>query len=615
MEEQGYTVKAAGDWEIDILGIPYGDPQHKDAQGEYFTADTAYHEDRFPLPPLVYYHGLDDSGKPSGDPEYIGTTVKRWVDKAGVWFRGVLDKTSELAKRVWEAAQQDKARASSGSIAHLTRTDPDGKITEWPVAELSVFELGGGKRPANPYAVALPAMRAVYEAAGIAMPQDIEALEATPEGAGLLASADAASATTTEPTADTQGVIEMDISELKAALAESLDPLSAKVAQLATELEQIKAEPPKQDESAGVAVKRDEADAKFVSMAEQCQAIKRASTGGRFDPRLARLKNAYEQDTDGMKASGANEAVPAQGGFLLEPTLVGDFLKPLHEEGPFSKMVRKMPVEANSNYGWINGIDETSRANGSRWGGIRGYRLGEADAKTGSKPKFRRINWELKKYAVLVYATDELLQDAGQFSAIVNQGASEEMSFMANDDILNGAGANGPLGILNAGCLVTQAAEAGQLADTVVQENLEKMWQHLSPRSRASANTAWFINGEVEPFLNMLLIAGGAGVLEARFVQYGPEGILRVKGKPVYVTEFNGAIGDAGDIVLADMSEYLFWEKGGVQMAQSIHVLFLYDEQVFRFVYRCDGQPALASALTPYKGTATQSPFVALAAR
>jgi hypothetical protein len=49
----------------------------------------------------------------------------------------------------------------------------------------------------------------------------------------------------------------------------------------------------------------------------------------------------------------------------------------------------------------------------------------------------------------------------------------------------------------------------------------------------------------------------------------------------------------------------------------SIHVRFEYDESVFRFVLRIDGQPVRASVLTPYKGgaTATQSHFVALAER
>ena len=55
-----------------------------------------------------------------------------------------------------------------------------------------------------------------------------------------------------------------------------------------------------------------------------------------------------------------------------------------------------------------------------------------------------------------------------------------------------------------------------------------------------------------------------------------------------------------------------------VQSAQSIHVQFLTDEMVFRFLYRCDGQTSMASAITPYKGdstTGTQSAFVTLAER
>jgi hypothetical protein len=47
----------------------------------------------------------------------------------------------------------------------------------------------------------------------------------------------------------------------------------------------------------------------------------------------------------------------------------------------------------------------------------------------------------------------------------------------------------------------------------------------------------------------------------------------------------------------------------------SIHVQFLYDESIFRFVLRLDGQPERASALTPYKGSDTLSHFVALQTR
>ena len=87
-------------------------------------------------------------------------------------------------------------------------------------------------------------------------------------------------------------------------------------------------------------------------------------------------------------------------------------------------------------------------------------------------------------------------------------------------------------------------------------------------------------------------------------------------GRPVVPIEQCATLGDQGDIIFADLSNYILIDKGGIQSAMSIHVKFIYDESVFRFVYRVDGQPALASPITPYKGTAnTLSPFVTLAAR
>jgi len=46
-----------------------------------------------------------------------------------------------------------------------------------------------------------------------------------------------------------------------------------------------------------------------------------------------------------------------------------------------------------------------------------------------------------------------------------------------------------------------------------------------------------------------------------------------------------------------------------------MHVRFLYDEQVFKFTTRVDGRPLWHSSLTPFKGSATQSPFVFLDTR
>jgi len=86
-------------------------------------------------------------------------------------------------------------------------------------------------------------------------------------------------------------------------------------------------------------------------------------------------------------------------------------------------------------------------------------------------------------------------------------------------------------------------------------------------------------------------------------------------GRPAFVHESCDNLGDVGDIMLIDPSQYQMIEKGGMQSASSIHVRFLEGETVFRFIYRVDGQPMWNSALTPANDGNDVSPFINLAAR
>lgn len=163
------AMKATADgWEIDILGVPFGGPyKGKDKDGEYFSERTNIHQEEFPTIPVVFAHGLDpETGRPM-NPQYIGKAEYSHKDKRGHWYKAFLKKTSEFAKRIWEAAQKGVAGASSGSINHLTRYAKDGHIDEWPVTEMSLMDITGGVRPRNPYAVAMPVMKAMYQEAGI----------------------------------------------------------------------------------------------------------------------------------------------------------------------------------------------------------------------------------------------------------------------------------------------------------------------------------------------------------------------------------------------------------------------------------------------------------------
>lgn len=154
-------VKAAGDMELEVLLVPFGGPDNgRDTDGQYFSDKTNIQQDIYKTVPAYYYHGYDPDGKPQGDPEVIGMMHYDHTDAKGHWYRAVLDKTNEYAKRIWEAAKKGLARASSGTIGHIARAARDGFIKLWPVVEGSLIDEGENRHPANAYAVALPVLKA-----------------------------------------------------------------------------------------------------------------------------------------------------------------------------------------------------------------------------------------------------------------------------------------------------------------------------------------------------------------------------------------------------------------------------------------------------------------------
>jgi HK97 family phage major capsid protein len=342
----------------------------------------------------------------------------------------------------------------------------------------------------------------------------------------------------------------------------------------------------------------------FNSLGQQLKAVAQAMTpGGQTDPRLFQAA-----------ATGLNESVPSEGGFLVQNDFNNDLLAAVYQTSPFLNRCRRYQISSNANSIKLNAFNETSRAS-TRFGGVLGYWLAEADEKTASKPAFRQVSLELKKVCGLCYATDELLGDAAVLEEVIRRAFVEELQFQISDAVINGSGAGQPLGILNSGCLVTVPKESGQKAATIVAENVINMYSRLLPG--AERNAVWLINKNVLPQLMTMSLAVGTGGIPV----YMPANALAGQpfqtmfGCPVIAIEQAATLGTVGDIILADLSGYALAEKGGIQSAMSIHVRFQFDESCFRFVYRVDGSPVLASALTPYKGSATQSFFVALATR
>ena len=396
---------------------------------------------------------------------------------------------------------------------------------------------------------------------------------------------------------DSRNLTDSERAEYDATMS-SVDVMNADIARAERLLDQERTAP-----AARVEVTSNEATKPWETFGQQLMAVRDAAVthGRNTDPRL-------------FAALGTNESVDAEGGFLVQPDFATGILQRTYDTGLLSSRTFDMPM--NSNRLIMNGVDEDSRADGSRWGGIQAYWESEASTYTASKPKFRQMQLTANKLLGLCYVTEELLDDATALQSYISSAFPDEFAFKIDDAIMNGPGSGTPLGLMTSNTPVVVAKDSGQAAKTISTTNVLNMWARLYGRSRRTA--AWFINQDVEPQLYPLTLGSGTAVsllytapgTGANNTDYG-----LLMGRPVIPIEQAASLGTQGDIVAADLTQYLLARKAGIRADSSIHVAFLTGEQAFRFMLRLDGQPMWKKPLTPKNGTNTLSPFVTLAAR
>jgi HK97 family phage major capsid protein len=364
------------------------------------------------------------------------------------------------------------------------------------------------------------------------------------------------------------------------------------------------------------AVDTGQAPKPFRSFGDQLAAIRQtalsAKSGGAPDQRLIAI-NEYAHAQ--MAAAGLNETVGADGGFAVQTDLSNAMLERIETEAVLWPLAFPIPLSPNSNGVKINQIDETTRATGSRFGGVQVYWEPEATTVTAKKPKVSRLELQLAKLFGIGYRTDELGQDWQASGALLDRAFTAEMAFTLDDAAVRGTGAGQPKGYLNSAALVSVSAEGGQSADTILAENFFNMFARMPARSKRRA--VWYLNGDLWPQvfqLHQVIGTGGSPL----FIPTGALGDApggTILGRPIVEIEQASAPGDVGDVSFVDMAEYLKLDKGGIQRNSSIHVEFLTDQEVFRWILRTNGAPGWKTAITPYKGSFTKSPFVTLAAR
>lgn len=302
-------------------------------------------------------------------------------------------------------------------------------------------------------------------------------------------------------------------------------------------------------------------------------------------------------------ACGNNETNDDEGGYLVDQQFSRNLLQRMNQNGVLTAGMDRIPIGAGYNGLKFNELQDYDRRDGHH--AVNVFRIAEAAEKTKSMPKFNRKSVDLEKLVGLYCATDELLQDEPALEAMVASWFGREFSYKMDYEAMHGGGTTEMLGLLNAAALVTIKRNTAGRVDA---NDVARMYSRMYPPSIRSAE--WFVSSSVLPQLIGMTIGDQPVWLPPGGLAVAPYGTLF--GRPIRISEVSPQLGAKGDIGFFDMSEYLLIEKGGVQAASSIHVLFTTDQSMYRFVLRNNGMPKWSRAIYPNQGTDQVSPWIVL---
>ena len=342
-------------------------------------------------------------------------------------------------------------------------------------------------------------------------------------------------------------------------------------------------------------------DNEFSSAGEFIHAAWHLNNNAELQAKMHNLRNAY------------SSVVPADGGFLVPETLRSQLLQIALEMAVVRSRATVVPMESARVP--FPMIDSTTNQ-GSVYGGMVAYWGEESAALTDASPKFGRAVLDAKKLTGLSVVPNELLQDSiVSFAALVETLWPQALAFFEDNAFMSGSGVGEPLGFLGSGnsAGVAVAKETGQTADTIVVENVIKMYSRMLPSSLSRG--VWICSPEAIPELFTMALSVGTGGGPVMLTNVAGPAPMTIFGRPLIVSEKAGRLGDRSDLSFVDLSYYLVGDRQTMTASSSTDWKFGNDQTAFRIIQRVDGRPWLQSAITPANGGPTLSPFVEIADR
>ena len=158
------TVKSLGNGRLGGYAVLWGSSAQRDLTGEYFTQETRELDAIFTAMkrlPLLYHHGADGKMETA----VVGPVDVMQRDEAGLWYEAQIALAGEYRQALEGLVEQGLLGTSSGTLPAARRVERrSGRITRWPIAELSLTPT-----PAEPRMMETPVaeVKAAYITLGL----------------------------------------------------------------------------------------------------------------------------------------------------------------------------------------------------------------------------------------------------------------------------------------------------------------------------------------------------------------------------------------------------------------------------------------------------------------
>ncbi len=536
-------------------GIVWGDPEHKDLTGDYFTPRTDFWFDRLTEHPMaLYHHAMDSEVKAT----VLGHISTKTADDIGLWVEAQINKAEAYAQGIRQLVNQGLLGFSSGSVPHLVQKEADGEIRSWPIVEFSLTPT-----PAEPRTLGVSELKSYLEF---------------------------------EPS-------------IKAVLPQEQQPAQVKEKEITKMTEPVNLSPEQIAEMASqAALKAVEAWAKSLPAEQRgFYATEPATPTYRF---ADFLRAVGQGDHEALKAMGAvkdlSEQTGETGGYLVpEPMLLT--LRQIATEGAVIRGngAQVQPMTSRSFKQPVLYFGGTTANQPHTLAGVVMKWTEEGGAKQETEPEFRQMELIAHELSGYTQVTEAVAADSGiALETLLYRLFGESLRWFEDWAFIRGDGVGKPLGILNAGALLPVSRE---VASEFCLRDAANMLAKLMPSSMGRA--IWLMHQTLIPQLVQLKDASNAIVWIPNARERMP---MTLFGIPVVFTEKVPSLGTKGDVMLLDLSYYVIGERQGIAIRASEHYAFINNLMTYRVSERVDGQPWISTYLTLADGSTTVSPFVCL---